>query len=762
MQELDKLKFITASVSDLVITHNRGIITSVNDAGLKATGYSPEEVIGKQVLQFIADEDKQVITSALQQREQGLTDRLSYHVRIIKKDGTMLPLEVSSFTFLAGGAIEESIVICKDVSEKVAIQADFNEVERLFKIVAENIQDGVFKIENMRISYTNDRLEQIFGYSLEELQRIPVERLLVPEDSLHLLEAIQRVLSGQDARGDIAGWILSKDGTRKYVKVNYMAMPGKSTVPVIFGTVSDATWHARVDEFLAVQLDLAFKLGSTADLGEILEFSLDAAMTLGSMDCGGVYLVKRNGDMQLACHKGLSDAFVRAVSYYKADSKNVGILNQGEAFSTRPDPATPSHRIYIEEGLACIVVIPILHEGRPIACINLGSHRLHDLPGDSRNLLFLTCAQASSAIARAKAESQYHLLADTAQDLIVIHDADGMVEFANELALKILGCSREEIMTRSIYSFIPAPVHEAVKDIMAKRVAGDFSRIIFTHDIVVSGGKRIPMELSSSPIVSDGRLSAVLVIGRDITERREMDRVKNAFVSNATHELKTPLSTIAGAARFLQSSFQDQLPAGAGRMVDLIARGSDRLQELVDKMLDFSRLERGKIALQLDTADAFELLADVARDMSYLASQKSITIVNSCTEPGLSFSCDKKRVEQVLVNLVSNAIKNSKAGTTVRLSARDGEASVVFVVQDEGIGITHDEMKTLFTEFGKIERAHEDVDIQGTGLGLYISKGIAELHGGTITAESPGRHAGATFTVTLPKRPVPRAAVTGT
>ena len=279
------------------------------------------------------------------------------------------------------------------------------------------------------------------------------------------------------------------------------------------------------------------------------------------------------------------------------------------------------------------------------------------------------------------------------------------------------------------------------------------------------------LSTASLPIKNEGRVIACLnmasrrsgTISREAREfleiitsnigsaiaRIEYENFKQQLLSNTTHELKTPLTSICGAADFLDLNVQDMDPIMA-RMISLIKRGSKRLQFLINNVLEFSRIDSEILTLHKETIDLGTLINEVIEDMQYMAMQKDISLsVRNLDE--LMIQADKFRIEQVLVNLISNAIKNTFNGGHVVVEGTFSNDYVRFSVKDDGVGITDEEIPLLFTKFGKVERKDIDVDIQGTGLGLFISRNIIEMHNGKIFVESEGRFKGSKFIVQLPK-----------
>ncbi len=224
----------------------------------------------------------------------------------------------------------------------------------------------------------------------------------------------------------------------------------------------------------------------------------------------------------------------------------------------------------------------------------------------------------------------------------------------------------------------------------------------------------------------------------------ELDRVKSDFLSNVSHELRTPLTAIRGAVDTLLR----QRNGDGADFLEIIKKNSDRLIRMVLDLLDFSRIEAGKMEIQFSLIQLSFLAEEVAAFVSNMAGEKKIRICLAVPD-SLWVNADEDRLKQVLINLLSNAIQYSPPGAQVDVSAEeDGEEARVFV-RDRGIGIAVEDQEKIFSKFYRIGRGSAARD-GGAGLGLAISKGIVEAHGGRIWVKSrPGE--GSTFGFSLPR-----------
>jgi len=252
---------------------------------------------------------------------------------------------------------------------------------------------------------------------------------------------------------------------------------------------------------------------------------------------------------------------------------------------------------------------------------------------------------------------------------------------------------------------------------------------------------------SSAPVrAGSGAITGAVAVFRDITEMKQLDQMKDEFISIAAHELRTPLTAIKGYAELLDRRLSTQ----AGRESDrrslgVIRKQTERLAGLVNEMLDVSRIEAGRLELNIEPFDLAALVGEVVGSMRISSDAHRLALA---AEPGIEVQGDTARIEQVLINLISNAVTYAPEGGDVDIRAwAEGDAALVSV-RDRGVGIAPDELPHLFDRFYRAPRAGV-MRSGGMGLGLYICREIVARHGGTIRAES-AEGAGSTFTFSLP------------
>jgi len=353
-------------------------------------------------------------------------------------------------------------------------------------------------------------------------------------------------------------------------------------------------------------------------------------------------------------------------------------------------------------------------------------------------------------------ELRLRAIAEQTTDGIMIRDLDGTVIWANRRAALFSGKLPDDIVGQPDHQlFTPealAGIHATDREVLStgQRVAyeGEIGAVIGTH--VFASVVKFPLR---GP---DGEIAGVITVARDITERKvlemdlarrnaellQLDKLKSQFISAVAHELRTPLTTVKGYLEFLEDELAEQ-PARAH--VDQAARGVRRLQALLDDLLDFALIDAGAFKLRLAEADLLETTHEVLASLAPVAREAGVTLAVDPAAARLALPMDPGRIAQVLLNLLSNAIRYTPAGGTVVTAVVPAATGVRVEVRDPGRGIAPEDHPRLFQRYSQLEPDASG----GIGLGLSISKAIVEAHGGTIGVDS-ALGAGSTFWFTLP------------
>ncbi|TMA40323.1 MAG: PAS domain S-box protein [Deltaproteobacteria bacterium] len=364
-------------------------------------------------------------------------------------------------------------------------------------------------------------------------------------------------------------------------------------------------------------------------------------------------------------------------------------------------------------------------------------------------------------------EERYRGLFEGANDLVYTHDLAGNFTSINRAAERITGYSAAEAVGMNL-SKVVAPEHlELARDMVSRKVASG-GPTVYELDVITNDGRRVPLEVSTRLMLREGKPVAVQGIARDIRERRRTEaeraellareqaaraeaelanRAKDEFLATLSHELRTPLSAILIWARLLRSG---RLEAEAKtRALEVIERNTKLQARLIEDLLEVSRIIAGKLRLELAPVDLASTVESAIDAVRAAADAKEIALQCDLDHDVGPARGDRSRLQQIVWNLVANAIKFTPNGgqVDVRL-ARDAQGAVI-TVRDTGIGIQADFLPHIFERFRQADSTSTRVH-GGLGLGLAIVRHLVELHGGTVAAASPGAGQGATFTVRLP------------
>lgn len=266
-----------------------------------------------------------------------------------------------------------------------------------------------------------------------------------------------------------------------------------------------------------------------------------------------------------------------------------------------------------------------------------------------------------------------------------------------------------------------------------------------THELEVKGLKPRRLLLTAAPLVGDG--DGVLLVFVDVTDMRRLESLRRDFVANVSHELKTPVTAIKLAAETLREGALDDREVALS-FVDMVERNADRLQHLVEDLLELSRIESRAYQFKIAAVPVHELVASTFLLFADRAQRRRVTLRNEVPTILHPARADRRALDQVLSNLVDNAVKYCSEGSTIVVSATERDGRVQVQVSDGGPGIEAKHLPRLFERFYRVD-AGRSRDVGGTGLGLSIVKHLTEGMGGTVEVES-ALGVGTTFIVSLP------------
>jgi len=355
----------------------------------------------------------------------------------------------------------------------------------------------------------------------------------------------------------------------------------------------------------------------------------------------------------------------------------------------------------------------------------------------------LSRERSSRAESQAAENARQEALFENMLEGVLLVDATGRLQFTNTACRRFFDLEADVRGRTLLEAFrcndLSAVAAEAAK---AGRVNG--------KELELEGGMEARLlQVNAVALVGpEGRPDGVLMVLHDATRLRQLESTRREFVANVSHELRTPLSLIKGSVETLLDGAASQ-PAIASKFLDIIDRHCDRLTFLIEDLLTLSRLESGQLAINYDTVPLRDHVSEVFDDFHRKADDRGVKLFNDVPD-GLHARADSDRLDQVLSNLIDNAIKYGRPGGTVRIEGREvpGGDLIEMAVADDGPGIPTEAAERVFERFYRVDTARSR-EQGGTGLGLSIVKHIIQAHGGEVRLETaPGK--GAAFRFTLP------------
>jgi len=541
------------------------------------------------------------------------------------------------------------------------------------------------------------------------------------------------------------------------------------------------------ESLLQIERDLALALSAASDLPTTLRCVLHAARQVAGIDCGGVYLVdERTGDLDLVYTEELPPEFVASAAHFAADAPQTHLVMAGRALYAHLAALSPlMDDVRRKEGLRAIVILPIAYEGRVIAGLNLGSHRVDEIPAAGRAALEFIAAQLGAVVSRISAEtalreSQQNLqtLFDSVDELILVLDETGRVCHFNPTVPRRLGYSPDEIRGVRVDDIHPQQSRQELAAAIAGLAAGQ--PLLITTPLKAKDGTLIPMECRLSRGNWDGR-PAFFIVAYDASERKRAEEERLEMERRLWHAQK--LESLGVLAGGIAHDFNTLLGAILGNLdlalFDTPAHSPAResLREAIGATVRAAELTRELLAYSgrgnyvIEAVDLSDLVHEMARLLK-VGISKSVTLRLSLERALPHIQADPTQLRQVVMNLITNASDaiGDRAGVISvttgwrdvdetwllqsRLESRPPAGRFVFLeVADTGCGMDLETVQRLFDPFFTTKR-------NGRGLGMSSVLGIIRGHQGAILVDSE-MEVGTKITVLFPMAEAGQAEVPG-
>jgi len=712
---------VEQSRDGIVVLDQNGNVHEANQRFAEMLGYTPEEVRKLKVYdwEFLYPPER-VVEMIRTVDEKG--DHFETQHR--RKDGTTFDVEISTNGATIAGK-KLIFCVCRDITERKRIEKALKESEEKFsKAFMSSPQAFVITgLDNGIILEANDTFLKLTGYNRKELigkKAIELKLWNTPEERKNIIKTL-------DEKGIVKN--VERQFVNKSGKMNtWLFSADKITIdnkPCMLSVTVDITERKKGEELLRF---------SDAILKSIHEgiFAMDTEfkITRWNVLCEQMFGIKASE----AIGKHVREILTMVEEYPGQNRERINQLIEKGARKDEQIYRTSKGDIWVDVHSRAIE-----YNGKRTGWVTL----LSDITERKR-----------TEEALKHSEAKYRELISTSTDAIISTDPKMQITIWNSGAKKLFGYTEKEMLGQSILTIFPTSLY---KDISREIVSikstdqSEFSNKVFETSGLKKDCSTVPIEISlTTRQAADSYIITAII--RDITTRkeaekklREIDQMKSEFLSNVSHELRTPLQSISGFTKLIMTGKVPD-PATQQEFFQIIDTETMHLGNLINSLLDMSRLESGRFKIYRKLTSVYDIFTDSIKMFHSLAREKNIALTENISPKLPEMEVDSDRMRQVVINLVSNAIKFSEPGGSIHIKAAARNNELLFQVIDHGTGIREEAMSHLFERFYRDEG--ETVK-GGTGLGLYISKQIIDAHGGRIWAESKFGE-GSTFSFTLP------------
>jgi PAS domain S-box-containing protein len=655
-------------------------------------------------------------------------------VNIKNPKGEVLYIQLNSH-LIKGNRQNRKIVegTAVDITEKYILEQNLKETERRFNLIANNSNDLIAILnKNFEHIYINENAySSVLGYKKEEVLGKRPRDFSHPDDLKRVSKSLRKGL----LKGEVSEKYRTKHKNGDYIwielKGKFLYENGQINGVILISR--DITKHQNTEQKLRESEEKYRSMVEDAQEGVWALDENENTILINPRICEMLGYTK-NEMIGKNLHLFLPESMETLIQGNRS-RRETGVKETYELQLVKKDGSI----IYTEVRAA-----PIMDDAQ-------------NYKGSFAYITDIT--EGKKAILKIQeSENKYRTLFESSTDGIYSANMDGQFIEVNKAFLEMIGYSRKELLEMNNRQITPPKWYETEDNNLLTQLSIGESKV-YEKEIIHKNGNILPVSIRFWILQDEqGDPFRIWAIVRDIAESKKMEyklkeinRLKSEFLRRASHELKTPLVSIKGFSELILSKYSEDLNPGIILNLEEINKGCERLQIIINNLLQTSKLESTEFKPKLEREDLSFLINYCAEELHALVAKREHSINIDIPET-LITKFEKEEIHDVISNLLLNAIKYTPPKGWIEIRAEVLEDFIVVSIGDNGIGFTEEEKSNIFQQFGKIERYGQGLDlgIDGSGLGLYISKKIIESHGGKIWMESEGRNKGSTFYFSLP------------
>lgn len=726
----NKFRAMVEYSNDMIWTLDiKGNFLFFNKRAEEIIGYVLKDWVGKSFAPLIQKEDFPRLVEIFKKTLSG--ESTQYEVSITGKNNQLVTLLVNTAPLFSKGEIIGTISFGKDITEYKRVEYELKKSEKKYKDLVENSAVGVYST-NLKgeILYVNEAAYKIFEFdsAADMIASKAITRYKNPQDRQILLERLKN--EGKVTNFEFQA--VTNKGTEKTILLS-----AALSNDILTGMIQDITEKKKTEEVLKESED---KFRTIIETAHDIIWMLDLQGNVTYLNQQGEEILK-NYKMPNVVGKGYS---------FKVVEEDLPKVQEAVAQTFQGKPQSFEARIYLSDNTILFLSVnqvPLYRGGNVIGAVCFG----RDITKSKK---------AEEALKRERdltvqEKNKINAILYSIGDGVFVIDQNYKIIIFNDIAAEISGYAVKEAIGKrydEVLKFIFEQSGEINNKFIVNAMNTGVIQTIQNHTLLIrKGGERVPVADSAAPLKDkNNNVIGCVVVFRDVTKDRQVDKAKTEFVSLASHQLRTPLAAIAWHAEMLLTGSTKNLTKKQLSYLNEVYDSNKRMINLVNALLNMSRIDLGTFAVEPEPVNFAQISRDVLKELSSQIRKKKIKIKEDYDKKVPIINVDPKLMRIVFQNLLSNAVKYTPNRGKVSVAIVKQKNNILITVSDTGFGIPGAQQDKIFSKLFRADNA-KSKDPDGSGLGLYITKAIVEASGGKIWFESV-ENKGSIFYVTLPLR----------
>jgi len=755
----EKFRTLFDNYPDLLIGVDKtGKIIAINDMA-ERLGYKKEDIIGSGFRNYVPMKYIPKIVKAIAGEFVGISTP-PFEIEIKNRKGELIPYEISAGTapIHENGKLVGIVASARDIGWRKEAERALKESEEKFRDLFENANDLIQSVDaDGKFNYVNKRWKEALGYSDEEVKKLNLMDVIHKDYHAQCKKIFKEVCRGKSF-GNIEAVFVTKKGKNIFLIGSANAFMKNGKFIATSGIFKDITLRKEAEQKLKEALEkLTVSEEELRTTNEDL-ISVNARLNERVKEMNCLYECARLTERTDMSMEKMLEKAVKLLppAFQYPDDACARITVNGNEFKTKNFRQTKwklSASIRIDGKKTGAIEVYYLEE-KPKEYKGPFSLEEEDLIHAVARHFGASIGNKEDEKALRASEERFRQLFEQPNDAIFLIGLDGKVVDANKKAEQMLGFKKKEIIGQKIIGAQPEENREIYeKGFSELKKKG---KIAFESVLNTKKGKTVPVDINAKIIDIRGE-KFILAIVRDLSEKqmllmeieeRKAKEIKAGLLGMVSHELKTPLTPLKTQVNLMLDGSLGKVSEEQKLALGIVLKNSERLERLINDLLEISKIKAREMSLKYEETDLNVLVKDSVKYIESTAKKNGIRII---TDYGNlpKVECDARRIQQVMRHLLDNALAFTPEKGTVTVKTEKEGGFIRVSVKDSGIGISKKDMEKVFEPFfqadSTITRKHG-----GPGLGLAVSKGIIEIHGGDMRAESRGPGKGSIFIFTLP------------